>query len=160
VIADNETPSSEDNTMPSFECDIDLRHRTVTELAPVLPPEFLRRLSKELPLVKEAEVLIGRWYLYLSHILYEETLATMAEGKLDENLNQMYHWLTEVKGQTDRLHPIPGTVSDQPVTQEWIDALADRIARRVCQMSDDQFHKFYQTLAAARISYKLKKVQA
>lgn len=88
-----------------FDYDIDENLRRVTELAPVVPPEFLQRISRHLPLVEEAAELIGNWYMYLCHMFYEDVNAKLNPGCLDEYLDRMYNWLVEVKGVSQtRLH--------------------------------------------------------
>jgi hypothetical protein len=132
--------------LPSLDCDLSESDRTVPELAPVIPSSFLRRVSRQLPVVVEATHLIGNWYLFLSHMFYEEIRGKMSPGALDENLDRMFHWLKEVKGESyRRLHAEraePRTTKEQlddnvkEASRKWFAWRAD-LARTNPKIAED-----------------------
>ena len=91
----------------TFDYEIHEELRTVRQLAPVVPPEFLKQACKELPVVREMASIISSWYLYISHMFYAQLLPSFNPGMLDDNLNRMEAVLTEVEygfTKTTRIH--------------------------------------------------------
>jgi hypothetical protein len=106
--------SHESGTKP-FSYDLPEADRVVTESAPAVPPEFLKRIAPKLPVVAEADRIIGEWYVLLSHMFYEEVKAKMVPGALDAQLARMHNWLAEIRGVShQRHHPEPA-----PPVKRW-----------------------------------------
>jgi hypothetical protein len=136
------------NDLKPFDYDVQEKHLIVTELAPVVPPEYLRRVIPYIPVVIEATDLIHDWYLFLSQMMYDETVDRMNPGQLDKYLARMHHWLCEMKGRQQVLHPTP-VVRDPSVPftdQEAARRTAYIVASECKRMTTDQKRRLVDQL--------------
>lgn len=78
--------------------------RRITELAPMVPAEYLRRVGPHLPIVQEAADVIQTWYTLLAHALRAQVEPRLSPGVLDRDLERMYTWLRAIGRQPNRLH--------------------------------------------------------